>query len=172
VISAVRTRFEGAGCLGAIALLLCVLGVLALLLELQSPTAVLWTGRAVVAEDRGGVVLYPVNGHNYTLIMPNEPANTPAHRVTVFLDPSNPTAALADSASTRWFDAAFVSTPFIVAGALFALALMRNSRRVRWRSQQARSRGGGFGQGFDVEQFRTRQPRGGDPRGGPPHDPA
>jgi hypothetical protein len=148
-----------------------VLGILALLIELQSPTSVLWTGRAVVAEDRGGVVLYPVGGHSYTLILPNEPANTPAHRVTVFVDPSNPTAALADSASTRWFDAAFVSTPFIVAAALLALALMRNSRRVRARSQRARGPGGGFGQGFDVDRFRTRQGRD-DPRGGPPIRPA
>lgn len=76
------------------AIVLAVIGVLAVLLKLQSPTSVLWTGRPVTATEVGGIVLYPFEGHDFTLIAPNELANTPAHRVTVFVDPNSP--------SLRW----------------------------------------------------------------------
>lgn len=157
MISGIRRRFEGIGCLGAIAIVLAAIGVLAVLLELQSPTSVLWTGRPVAAKDVGGIVLYPFDGHNFTLVAPNEPANTPAHRVTVFVDPNSPSSALEDSAATRWFDAAFVGAPFVAATALIAIALVRNTRRLRARS--ARGPTGGFGQGFDPDELRRRRSR-------------
>jgi hypothetical protein len=155
-VPAIRRRFEGIGCLGVIALVLAVIGVLALLLELQSPTAVLWTGSPVAAQDVGGVVLYPFGGHNYTLVLPNESAATPAHTVTVFVDPNNPSSALEDSSATRWFDAAFVGAPFVAALLLIAIALVRNTTRLRARS--ARGSAGGFGQGFDPDELRGPRP--------------
>jgi hypothetical protein len=151
----IAARLAGFGCLGGVALALVIVGLLALVSELQSPTSVLWTGRAVVAQDRGGVVQYPVNGINYTLVVASEPASTPAHALTVYFDPKNPSIALADSAATRWFDASFVAGPFL--GALLAVGagLVRTRRRRR-------GSGGsqdGFGRGFDVDEFRARRQR-------------
>jgi hypothetical protein len=169
VISAIRRRCEGIGCLGAIALVLAAAGVLALLVELQSPTSVLWIGRPVAAQDLGGVVLYPFDGRDYTLVVPNEPAATRSHIVTVYLDPNNPSAALEDNPATRWFDAAFVGAPFIAAIALVAVALVRNTRRLRARSR--RGPAGGFGQGFDPDELHSRRQRA-RPLDDPPNRPA
>ena len=139
----IAARFEGFGCLGGVALALVIVGLLALVSELQSPTSVLWTGRAVTAEDRGGVIQYSVNGVNYTLIDNAEPAGAPAHAVSVYYDPSKPNLALADNAATRWFDGTFVAVPFLLAAGVLLAA----------------GPTGGFGQGFDPTELQARRRR-------------
>ncbi len=163
--SVLRRHLQGLGCVGAIALLLVVIGVLALLLELQSPTSVLWTGTAVVGHDTGGVVLYPLNGHNETVIVANEAPSTPPHPVTVYVDPTNPGSARVDSAVTRWFDAGFVAARFVAAMVFVGLGLVRRSRRRR--AALRRGHSGGFGHGFHPDQL-----GGGWPERRPPEGPA
>ncbi len=163
-------RFEGLGCLGGIAGGLLVIGLLALLIELQSPTSVLWTGRSVVADDRGGVIQYSINGINYTVVENAEAAGTPAHPVTVYYDPNKPSLALPDSAATRWFDGSFVAAPFLLAAGVLLAAASRNSRRRRARDAAGPS--GGFGQGFDPTELRARQRRVANPWADPPDRPA
>ncbi|MDQ6846922.1 MAG: hypothetical protein M3019_04980 [Candidatus Dormibacteraeota bacterium] len=162
-------RIEGLGCLGGIALALATVGLLAVLSELQSPTSVLWTGHAVTAQDRGGVVQYSVGGVNYTLIENAEASSTPAHPVTVYYDPSKPNLALADNAATRWFDASFVGVPFLLALGVVLAAAARNRRRRRGRVAQPT---GGFGQGFDPTELRARRRRVANPWADPPDRPA
>jgi hypothetical protein len=157
VISSLRTRLYETGCLGAIALALAAFGALALLLELQSPSAVLWTGRQVVGRDTGGVVLYPLNGHTFTIVVSNESPNAPAHDISVFVDPNNPAGAYVDNPLTRWLDATFVATPFIVAAAFLALALTRTRRRTNARRIAGHSPG--LGPGFDLDELRARRSR-------------
>jgi hypothetical protein len=123
---------------------LLTIGLLALLLELQSPSAVLWTGRPVTGIERGGVVLYPFNGHMYTLIDPDQPESGPTRTVLVYVDPGNLSNSRLDKASTRWLDASFVLAPFLVAFLLIALAFIRRFMHARTPQRQ----GEGFGRGF------------------------
>lgn len=166
----IAARFEGFGCLGGVALALVIVGLLALVSELQSPTSVLWTGRAVTAEDRGGVIQYSVNGVNYTLIDNAEPAGAPAHAVSVYYDPSKPNLALADNAATRWFDGTFVAVPFLLAAGVLLAAGSRNRRRRRLRDAAGPT--GGFGQGFDPTELQARRRRVANPWTDPPDRPA
>ncbi len=117
----------------------------------------LWTGRQVIGRDTGGVVLYPLNGHSFTIVVPDESPNTPAHDIRVFVDPNNPAGAFVDNPLTRWLDATFVATPFIVAAALVGLALTRTSRQARARRTAGHRTGSG--QGFDLDELRPRRSR-------------
>ena len=146
-----RGALSGLGCLGVVAAFLLVLGLLALLAELQSPSAVLWTGEHVTGHDKGGVVLYPLHGHELTVIVASEPATTPEHTVTVYVHPGDPTSAMVDDPVVRWLDASLVLAPFDIAAALVALALLRSSRQAR---RRLTTTGDEFGRGFDVDRWR------------------
>ena len=165
----IAARFAGFGCLGGIAVALVVVGLLALASELLSPTSVLWTGTAITAQDRGGVIQYSVNGVNYTVVENSEPASAPAHPVTVYYDPGKPNVALPDNAATRWFDGSFVAVPFLLAAGVLLTAAGRNRRRRR--ARDAAGATGGFGQGFDPSELRARR-RVAKPGADPPDRPA
>ncbi len=105
------------------AIVLLVIGVLCVLVELQSPSLVYWTGERVAATNDGGIVFYAVDGEQRTL---NDPREAPAQpRATaVYADPDDSSHdRLAGPA--RWLDAVFVLGPFVAAGALIMVGLLR-----------------------------------------------
>jgi hypothetical protein len=133
---------SGTGGFGGIAVALAIIGVLAFLVETQSPSFQLWTGRAVTGVELGNTVNYGFQGIEYTFQATGRTQNAPPQKVTVYLDPGAPQVAALDRVSTRIFDASFVLTPF-VAAALVALVGWRRVLRIRRRTQAST-----FGYGF------------------------
>ena len=113
------------------AMILLALGVLVLLVELQSPSLVFWTGERVPGTNDGGIIYYTVDGENRTLNAPGEPPPRP-FPVTVYADPDDSSRDQA-SKLARGLDAVLVLSPFVAAGALMALGLVRR-RRLRLRT--------------------------------------
>jgi hypothetical protein len=108
------------------ATVLLVLGVLCLLVELQSPSKIYWTGEQVPATNDGGIIFYTVDGQERTL---NDPREAPAQptAVTVYVDPDDSTRDRL-AGPGRWFDAVFVLTPFVAAGVVLLVGLERRRR--------------------------------------------
>ena len=111
-----------------------VLGVLCLLVELQSPSLIFWTGERVAGTNDAGIVYYTVDGQNRTLNDPREPPPRPVP-VTVYADPDD---ASQDRSSNlaRGFDVIFVLGPFVAAGAVIIIGLLRR-QRIRRRNAAA-----------------------------------
>ena len=105
------------------ATVLLVLGALCLLVELQSPSLIFWTGERVPGTNDGGIIYYTVDGQNRTLNDPREPPARP-EPVVVYADPED---ASRDRSSNlaRGFDLVFVLSPFVAAGAVVAVGLVR-----------------------------------------------
>lgn len=115
---------------------LVLLGVLCVLVQLQSPSMVCWTGDRLVGSDEGGIIFYTVDGDERTLNDPHEAPPQP-EPVRVCADPEDASrdrvAGLA-----QVFDAAFVLTPFAAAGVVLLLGAVRR-RRVRRRVAERRA---------------------------------
>ncbi len=111
------------------ALALVVLGVLAVLVQLQSPSMVCWTGERVVGTDDGGIIFYTVDGDERTL---NDPREAPPRPEPVRVC-ADPTDASRDRVAGlgQAFDAAFVLTPFVAAGVVVLVGLVRRRSRRR-----------------------------------------
>lgn len=109
------------------AVALLVVGVLCLLVEVQSPSLVLWTGERVPGTNDGGIVYYVADGEQRTLDAPGEPPGHPLP-VTVYADPHDSSRDRISS-PVKWFDAAFALGPFLAAGVVLAVGVSR-SRRV------------------------------------------
>ena len=105
------------------ATVLLVLGALCVLVELQSPSLVYWTGERVPGTNDAGIVYYAVDGQNRTLNDPREAPPTPSP-VVVYADPEDASRDR-QAGIGKAFDAAFVLTPFVGAGALVVLGLVR-----------------------------------------------
>jgi len=121
-----RTRDELLKPYRVAATVLLVLGVLCLLVELQSPSRIYWTGERVPATNDGGIIFYTVDGQERTL---NDPREAPAQptAVAVYVDPVDSTRDRV-AGPGRWFDAVFVLTPFVAAGAVLAVGIGRRRR--------------------------------------------
>ena len=115
------------------AVILLVLGVLCLLVELQSPSLVYWTGERVPATNDAGIVYYEVHGEARTLNDPREAPVRPA-ATAVYADPDDASRDR-QAGPGRWFDEVFVLAPFVAAGALLVVGLVR---RRRFRARLAR----------------------------------
>jgi hypothetical protein len=113
------------------AALLVVMGCLAVLIELQSPTLVLWTGTHVEGYTQGGLTYYKYHGTAYTL--DNERASAKDLRrvpTTVYFNPSDPAEGQLHG-YLRWVDGFFVVIWFVGAAALLVADSMRRRRRSR-----------------------------------------
>jgi hypothetical protein len=122
---------------------LVLLGVLSLLLLLQSPSdKLLWTGSKVAATERGGLIFYSWQGQPYTLDVPGF-ANK-AH-VTVFLDPGDPDTAITDSLPRRILDGLFIVAPMVLGVGVLGFGVWRR------RSIQRNDARNGFGTGLDPD---------------------
>jgi hypothetical protein len=150
----VRRVVAGLGGYAIAAAGFAVIGVLAVLLEIQSPSFVQWTGIEVHGYTQGGITFYSYGGHDYSV--DNEHASAADQRRTptvVWLsrsDPTNTTRAYVDSTATRWLDFAFTMGWFIVALGLLGAGLVRQRRRMRWRVVHM----GEFGSGISDELVR------------------
>jgi hypothetical protein len=110
------------------------LGVLAVLVLLQSPSLIYWTGERVVGTDDGGIVYYTVAGEERTLNSGHDAPPSPRPAV-VYADPD-------DSGNDRvlgpakWFDVAFVAAPFLAAGCVLAAGTRRRRHNQRRRAAE------------------------------------
>lgn len=137
---------EATGWLGGAALALLVVGLLALLAELVSPSFLLWSGRRVQGVELGDTVNYQFDGGAYSFAVQGRPQEAPPLRVTVYVNSSEPRIAVLDRLSTRIGDAAFVLTPLVAAGAC-ALGGWRRVRRIKRRRPPPGAQGYGFAPG-------------------------
>ncbi|MGO8686678.1 MAG: hypothetical protein ACLQT7_05740 [Candidatus Dormibacteria bacterium] len=153
-LQASAQRLAGvAGWSGGCALILVLVGALAVCAEVVSPSFLLWTGRAVPGLDLGGSVNYQYRGTSYTFEAHDRSQDAPPERVTVYLDPSDPPVAVEDKLSTRIFDATFVLTPFVLAALCLAVGWERRRRAQR----RAAAHQGSEGYGFSPGQLRRHR---------------
>jgi hypothetical protein len=122
-----------------VATCLLVLGVLCLLVELQSPSLIQWTGRPVPGTNDGGIAYYTVDGRERTLDVKGEAPAQPVP-VTVYVDPDDYTRDQVGGPA-KWFDATFVLVPFLAAGIVLAAGVGRRGRlRRRAAADESRRR--------------------------------
>ena len=98
MLARVRKWFDGAGGFVGGAVVLVVFALLAVLLGLQSPDRVLWTGQQVVGTEQGGIVTYLWHGQSYSLDVPGYGSSK---AVSVYLNPGDPSQAMVDNTFDR-----------------------------------------------------------------------
>lgn len=135
MLGRVRGWFDGAGWFVGLAAVLFAFALLAVLLELQSPDLVLWTGHRVAGTEQGGIVTYRWAGQQYSL---NANGYGSAQDVSVYLDPANPGNAMIDNLPDRIVVTAFIAAPVAGGLALIVAGLTRKPRRVRRKVRRAR----------------------------------
>ena len=135
MLGRVRGWFDGAGWFVGLAAVLFAFALLAVLLELQSPDLVLWTGHRVAGTEQGGIVTYRWAGQQYSL---NANGYGSARDVSVYLDPANPGNAMIDNLPDRIVVTAIIGAPVAGGLALIVAGLTRKPRRVRRKARLAR----------------------------------
>jgi hypothetical protein len=126
MLARVRKWFDGAGWFVGGAVVLLVFALLVLLVGLQSPDRVLWTGQRVTGSEQGGIVTYPWHGQSYSL---DAPGFGSAKAVSVYLDPADPSQAMTDNVVDRVVAGVLILGP--VTGAL-VLLVAGGTRNYRW----------------------------------------
>ena len=126
----VRKWFDGASLFVGGAVVLLAFALLAVLLGLQSPDRVLWTGQQVTGTEHGGIVTYGWHGQSYSLDMPGYGS---AQAVSVYLDPADPSQAMVDNVFDRTVAAVLTLGP--AAGAL-VLLVVGGTRNYRWQRRK------------------------------------
>jgi hypothetical protein len=126
VLTRVRNWFDGAGWFVGLAVALFVFALLALLVELQSPDRVLWTGQQVVGTEQRGIVSYQWQGQTYSLDAQGF-GNSKA--IGVYLDPGDPSQAMLDNVFDRVAAALLIGAP-VAGGAV--LLVVGGTRNYRW----------------------------------------
>jgi hypothetical protein len=135
VLGRVRGWFDGTGWFVGLAAVLFTFALLAILLELQSPDLVLWTGHRVAGTEQGGIVTYQWAGQRYSL---NANGYGSARDVSVFLSPANPGNAMIDNLPDRIVVTGFIGVPVAGGLALIVAGLTRKPRRIRRKIRLAR----------------------------------
>lgn len=130
-------------------------GILSLLLELQSPSFLLWSGQPVQGTQYATAVSYTYRGHQYVITANGKSLDHPQH-VTVYVDTSNPHNAVLNRPATRWSDAVLVGGWFVVAIALVVVGQLYEVHRSRRRAARA-DRRPDFGEGIDLTQLEWRR---------------
>jgi hypothetical protein len=131
----VRSWFDGAGWFVGLAIALFAFALLMVLLELQSPDLVLWTGHRVVGTEQGGIVSYRWHGQPYSL---NASGYGSSKAVNVYLNPADPSTAIIDNVTDRALVALLIGGPVAGGVVLLAVGLTRNYRWDRRRARRAR----------------------------------
>ena len=106
--------------------LLLVFGLLGVLIELQSPSLIYWTGERVQGTNDGGIIYYTVGGDQRTLTADGEPPSQPLP-VTVYVDPDDSSRDRVVKPA-KWLDAGFVLASPLAAAAVIATGLVRRRR--------------------------------------------
>lgn len=132
VFARIRRGFDGAGWFAAGAGALLFAALLVALLELQSPSSLLWTGRPVTGTEQGGIAYYRWQGQTYTVDVPGYGSAT---TLTLYLDPANPGSAIPDSLAGRLTTSLGVGVPLLAAVVVLAIGGTRN---YRWKRRNAK----------------------------------
>ncbi len=132
VFARIRRGFDGAGWFLAGAGVLLFAALLVALLELQSPSGLLWTGQPVTGTEQGGIAYYTWRGQTYTVDIPG---NGSARSLTLYLDPANPGNAVPDSLSDRLSASLGVGVPVLAAVVVLVIGGTRN---YRWKRRNAK----------------------------------
>jgi hypothetical protein len=135
VLARVRESFDGAGWFVGLAAALFVFALLAVLLELQSPDLVLWTGQRVTGTEQGGIVTYRWHGQQYSL---DARGFGSAPHVSVYLDPADPGSGMVDNLPDRILVSSFIGVPVAGGVALLVAGATRKPRRIRRKIRLAR----------------------------------
>jgi hypothetical protein len=126
------TGFDGAGWFVGLAVALFVFALLAMLVGLQSPDRLLWTGQQVTGTEQRGVIYYRWQGQSYTL---DASGYGSSQAVSVYLDPGDPSQAVVDNVFDRMAAVLLVGVP--VAGGV-ALLAVGGTRNYRWARRNAK----------------------------------
>ena len=150
----IRRFFTGMGPFVGVATVFLLIGFLAVLLEVQSPSFVLWSGVKVQGTTYGGLTRYDYGGEHFTINNPKAEAGDQRHvPTTVWLnrgDPSNSDKAYIENPFNRWLDFGFVVGWFVVAAAVLGAGFLTRWRRRRKRIVVM----GDFGAGISDEFVR------------------
>ena len=132
MLGRIRGWFDGTGWFVAGAVFFFVFALLALLLELQAPESVLWTGTPVAGTERGGIVFFQWAGQQHQF---SAPGYGSASKVIVYLDPSNPENAMLDNNADRVGPALFIGVPALASITLLAIG---GTQSWRWKRRNAK----------------------------------
>src|SRR4051794_36121922 len=124
-----------------------VVGICALVLEIQSPSFVMWNGIEVHGYTQHGLTYYHYAGKSYVIDNTHADLLSPRTSTTVWLQRSNPTddqSAYIQDTATRWLDFSFVMSWFAVAAGIVAFGFLRRFRRRRRQVEEM----GQFGAGL------------------------
>jgi len=126
VLARLRNWFDGAGWFVGLAVALFVFALLAVLVGLQSPDRVLWTGQQVVGTEQRGIVSYQWDGQTYSL---DAQGFGNSKDISVYLDPGDPSHAMIDNVFDRVAAVLLIGVP--VAGGV-VLLVVGGTRNYRW----------------------------------------
>ena len=144
---------DGAGWSVGLAAALFGFALLFVLLDLQAPESVLWTGHHVVATEQHGLATFRWQGQAYTVDVPGFGSG----KVDIYFNPGDPSAAMADNLPDRLFAGLFVGVPVIVGVGVLLVGLSRKRRWDRRRGRTAASYGDGLDPEFVDRQLRARR---------------
>ncbi len=145
---------DGAGWSVGLAAALFVFALLFVLLDLQAPESVLWTGHHVVATEQHGLATFRWQGQSYTVDVPGFGSGNP---VDIYFNPADPTGAMADSVPDRVFAGLFVGVPVIIGVGVLLAGLTRKRRWARRQSRKSASYGSGLDPDFVARQLEARR---------------
>ena len=130
-----REWFNGAGWFVGLAIALFAFALLAVLIGLQSPDSVLWTGQHVTGTEQNGLVYYQWQGQSYTI---DVTGNGSAKAIGVYLDPGNPSHAMINNVFDRATAILLIGVPVAFGVALLIVGGTRNYRWSRRNAKRAR----------------------------------
>jgi hypothetical protein len=143
---------DGAGWSVGLAAALFVFALLYVVLDLQSPEIVLWTGHHVVATEQQGLATFRWQGQAYTVDVPGFGSG---NKVDIYFSPGDPSGAMADNVPDRVFAGLLVGGPVIAGVAVLVAGLTRKRRWARRQRRQAASYGDGLDPDFVARQLKA-----------------
>jgi len=158
--SSVADVFRGTGPFPGLAVAALVVAGLLAIVALQGPGKLEWTGRALHAQERGGVVFYTVKGEQYTL---DDPLSSRSGSATVYVNPHDPYDASLYNRFDESTDVLTVGGPLALAGIFLIAGVVRKRKRRRRLAAEASPGEETFGRGLDegtVQWLLDRQRRG------------
>ena len=148
-----KAMLDGAGWSVGLAAALFAFALLFVLLDLQAPESVLWTGHHVVATEQHGLATFRWQGQAYTVDVPGFGSG----KVDIYFNPGDPSAAMADNVPDRLFAGLFVGVPVIAGVGVLVVGLSRKRRWDRRRGRTAASYGDGLDPEFVARQLRAHR---------------
>ena len=145
---------DGAGWSVGLAAALFVFALLYVVLDLQSPEIVLWTGHHVVATEQQGLATFRWQGQAYTVDVPGFGSG---NKVDIYFSPGDPSGAMADNVPDRVFAGLLVGGPVIAGVAVLVAGLTRKRRWARRQRRQAASYGDGLDPDFVARQLKAHR---------------